>query len=251
MSRILFLTDLHGASVYVQPFLKQEPQADVVLLGGDLTNFGRGAEAAAMVEPLRGQYRHVLGVHGNVDHAGVLAWLEAEALSLHGRGVFIGDIGVYGCGGSNRTPLHTPSEYEEQAIARVLGQGRGQITGATVHVVISHAPPMGTGADLMFAGKHVGSTAVRALLAEHWPALCLCGHIHEAACVESFGRTTIVNPGPFAGGHYAVVELAEGRVNATLRRVQVDRATHVRATVTGSAGKLVGFARHRWGQPRS
>jgi uncharacterized protein len=33
----------------------------------------------------------------------------------------------------------------------------------------------------------------------------LCGHIHEARGVDHIGRTPIVNPGPVAAGHYAVV----------------------------------------------
>jgi uncharacterized protein len=37
----------------------------------------------------------------------------------------------------------------------------------------------------------------------------LCGHIHESRGLDVIGRTQIVNPGPTAAGHYAVVDVNE------------------------------------------
>jgi Icc-related predicted phosphoesterase len=53
----------------------------------------------------------------------------------------------------------------------------------------------------------VGSTVVRAFVEREQPQLVLCGHIHESRGTDEIGRTQIVNPGPVAAGHYAVVDV--------------------------------------------
>ena len=246
MTRILFLTDLHGARGFFPALLAQQRDADVVVLGGDVTNFGGEREAASMVEPLARAFPRVLAVQGNVDFEGVLAWLEEQDLSLHGRGRILGDLGLYGCGGSNHTPLKTPTEYTEPEIRTILEDGLAQVADACFHVVVSHTPPANTPADRMFAGKHVGSTAVRAMLEQHKPVLCLCGHIHEASCIHRLGASWVVNPGSFSTGRYAVVEIdQDGAVDAKLCRVDVGRLTRARVTTLGLANKLRGFVKHR------
>ena len=45
------------------------------------------------------------------------------------------------------------------------------------------------------AVKPVGSTAVRAAIEEHQPALSLHGHIHESRGNCRIGRTLCINPG--------------------------------------------------------
>jgi len=37
----------------------------------------------------------------------------------------------------------------------------------------------------------------------------LCGHIHESRGEDTIGASRIVNPGPVASGHYALVEVVE------------------------------------------
>jgi Icc-related predicted phosphoesterase len=66
-----------------------------------------------------------------------------------------------------------------------------------------HSPPHGTRCDLVAAGRHVGSRAIRAFVERHQPPLVLSGHIHESPRVgggsyeDRIERTTVVNPGQF------------------------------------------------------
>lgn len=59
------------------------------------------------------------------------------------------------------------------------------------------------------SGEHVGSAVLRAFIEREQPDLVLCGHIHESRGLDVIGRTQIVNPGPTAAGHYAVVDVNE------------------------------------------
>ncbi len=241
MTRILFLTDLHGVEAYLPPLLTCEPEADLVLVGGDLTSFGRAPQAHAIVAPIVQAYETMRGVHGNVDFGDVRAFLEEGGWSLHGRGETVGGLGVFGCGGSNVTPMRTPTEYGEADIQATLEAGLACVSGASTKVVVSHTPPQ---------GKHVGSTAVRRFLESHDLALCLCGHIHEAMGIERVGHTLVVNPGAFCDGRYAVVDVDERGCRARLRRLRLGRRQRVQAGSAVVAAKLVGFARHRLGGSR-
>jgi Icc-related predicted phosphoesterase len=69
-------------------------------------------------------------------------------------------------------------------------------------VFVLHSPPRGTRCDMIGAGSHVGSRAIRTFIEEHQPPLVLAGHIHESPRVSSsyrdtIGASVVVNPGQF------------------------------------------------------
>ena len=69
-------------------------------------------------------------------------------------------------------------------------------------VFVLHSPPSGTRCDMIGAGAHVGSRAIRRFVERHQPPLVLGGHIHESPRVsasfrDTIGRTVVVNPGQF------------------------------------------------------
>jgi Icc-related predicted phosphoesterase len=241
--RILFLTDLHGAQDYVVPLLEKAGEADLLVVGGDITSFGGPREAQAVLEPLRCRFPRVLCLPGNVDRPELLPWLEAEGLSIHGRGVVIEGVGFAGCGGSNPTPLGTPLELPEEALAALLEEGYAAIQEAPVRVVVSHVPPRDTRTDQVFFGKHVGSTAVRAFLEREKPTLCLCGHIHESAAIDRLGPVWVVNPGPFSCGSFARVKVGD-EVSCELARLSAPAPTRARAFLGGLGTRALGCVRH-------
>lgn len=245
--RVLFLTDLHSASGYLAPLIERERDVDLVLLGGDITSFGSAAHAEAMIEPLLASFPIVRCVHGNVDLPDVIPWLEGRGLSLHGRGEVIGDVGFFGCGGSNFTPMHTPIEYSEATIEDLLEQGLDCVRKAECKVLVCHCPPRDTALDRMFAGKNVGSTSLRTFLQREAVTLCLSGHIHEAVGTERVGNALVVNPGSFCTGRYAVVDVNAGDLRVDLRRLPLGRRQQVRTMAEVWSAKIVGFARHRLG----
>jgi Icc-related predicted phosphoesterase len=69
-------------------------------------------------------------------------------------------------------------------------------------LLVLHSPPRGTRCDMIGAGTHVGSRAIRGFVERRQPPLVLGGHIHESPRVsasyrDAIGNTTIVNPGQF------------------------------------------------------
>ncbi|HBT97715.1 MAG TPA: hypothetical protein DEB25_08855 [Desulfobulbaceae bacterium] len=83
-------------------------------------------------------------------------------------------------------------------------------------LLLTHAPPHGA-VDRLGSGRHVGSKAVRAFIDEHQPALCVCGHIHEAQGEERLGVTRIFNPGAFAKGGWVEINVKSDGIEARLR----------------------------------
>lgn len=190
--------------------------AELVLLTGDLTNFGHRGEAAEVLEAVRAINANVLAVHGNLDYPEVKDYLEEQKVSLHGRGLRRGDVHLVGVGGSNPTPFHTPSEYSENELARTIEQGVAELKGHLPFILVSHPPPSGCAADRLKSGLHVGSSAVRRCIVQYAPSLCLCGHIHEARSETTVGSTRVINPGLLRDGGWIEINLQAGTLDARL-----------------------------------
>src|SRR3989304_5547364 len=67
--KILGVTDIHNRIENLQRILKDAGQADLVLLGGDLTNFGTPENAENIVHLAQSSKVPVLAVAGNCDSA--------------------------------------------------------------------------------------------------------------------------------------------------------------------------------------
>ena len=126
-----------------------------------------------------------------------------------GRVVEIDGFQMASSGWSNRTPWATYREEDEPQLAERIERVVSQVTAPPERTIFSlHCPPHKSGLDdapeltedlrLKDAGratKPCGSTAVRAVIEEHQPALSLHGHIHEARGTRRIGRTLCINPG--------------------------------------------------------
>src|SRR5215475_7146293 len=51
------------------------------------------------------------------------------------------DLGIFGCGGSNVTPMDTPTEFEEEELLAVLERGHAAVADAPRRLMICHTPP--------------------------------------------------------------------------------------------------------------
>lgn len=191
--------------------------ADCIIVTGDITNYGSREDAKKVLDQLLAINSNVLGLHGNLDQPEVGTYLEDLGLSLHGRGRLLNGIGLVGLGGSNFTPFNTPSEFSEADLAGLLAKGYDQIAGTEHVILVSHTPPVQTRTDRIRSGAHVGSTAVRQLIEQKQPALCLTGHIHESKAVDRIGRTVILNPGMIKNGSYIEVIFANNELAASLK----------------------------------
>jgi Icc-related predicted phosphoesterase len=206
--RILTITDLHGRSEIMSRILTQSGPVDLVLLGGDLTDFGSADDAQRFIRLAQEHGSPVLAVAGNCDSPAIERQLIDMGVSLHGQGVVREGVGLHGV--SAMPPWRRGMyQFTEDELSEFLRAGFQQIAGADRHVLLSHPPPRNQSLDRTARGQHVGSTAVREFLDENRPDLVFCGHVHEGRGIERLGRTLAVNCGMGAAGSYAVAEVGQ------------------------------------------
>jgi uncharacterized protein len=214
--KIVSFGDVHMATRNLARMGEVMRDTDLVIVSGDLTNFGGSADARRVIDDVRSYCQRVLALPGNLDKADVIPFLEHEGIALHGRGLVVDGIGIFGCGGSNTTPFKTPTELSEDEIYQTLMRGYAQVRGVRPLLMVCHTPPFETRCDRIAGGRAVGSTAARRFIEEIKPDVCISGHIHESAGVDTIGPTTIVNAGAFKDGGYSVVRAVDGRLDARL-----------------------------------
>jgi uncharacterized protein len=203
--RIVCVSDIHLAFGAIDRLADELRRADLALLAGDLTHFGDPPDAFRVVDAFRQYAPRVLAVTGNLDMAWVIDAFREAGISLHGEGHHFGELGIFGCGGSNITPMDTPTEWEEPDLAAILERGWGAVSQAVRRLLVCHVPPYDTRVDRLVNGTPVGSPAVRDFLARRQPELAIVGHIHEGRGSDRIGRTVVVNPGPLRDGGYVLV----------------------------------------------
>jgi Icc-related predicted phosphoesterase len=207
--RIIAFTDIHGAYGKVEEMLVGETRFDAVIVGGDLTTMGTPDEAEGALRRFGQHGAPLLVVAGNMDPPGLEDVFTKHNVSINGKGVTIHDVGIFGVSGAPFSQLHTPNEISEKAIQELAERGWNQVKLVRWKIFVPHAPPFDTKVDLVYSGRHVGSTAVRRFIEQYQPDLALCGHIHEARGEDRIGRTRVFNCGAAGRGHYVTVELNE------------------------------------------
>ena len=214
--KFLCISDIHNRIEPFQHILNLAGPIDVVLLGGDLTNFGTPADVEKIVHIAQSANVPVLSVAGNCDSPQIDQRLVELGVSVAGRGMIINDVGIHGL--SAAPPWHRGMYgLTEEEMATHLQAGYSQIKNAHRHVVLAHVPPHGIKLDRTHFFQHVGSTALREFVEQTQPALVVCGHLHESRGVDMLGPTTIVNCGPAGSGYYAIAEI-DDQVRVDLRR---------------------------------
>jgi Icc-related predicted phosphoesterase len=160
--RIFATADLHGRPDRVDAVRKAvaQLQPDVVILAGDITHAGQGAEALALLDGLPGV---VIAIPGNMDPFEV-----DDAIG--------------------RSRARNPNlEVIEHDGVRFSG-----LRDEPAHVLVTHEPPYGV-LDRTRAGQHIGSQSVRDCVLRLRPRLLICGHVHESPGIGPLGDTTVVN----------------------------------------------------------
>ena len=192
--KIVGITDIHGKLPKAVKDFKDF--ADVLVVCGDITHFGRGIEVIEELAELS-DYMEVLCVPGNCDTKEVIEELNNYNLNIDGRVKKIGNINFVGVGGSNKTPFNTPNEYTEEEIYNKL---INLVKNLKNIFLVSHAPPYNTMADIVDLNNdvHVGSKSIRKIIEDFNSNIkfCACGHIHESRCIDKIGNTIIANPSP-------------------------------------------------------
>jgi uncharacterized protein len=214
--KIVSFGDVHMATRNLERMGEVMRDCDLVILSGDLTNFGGIDDTKKVLTDVRRACPNVLALTGNLDRREVMPFLETEGIALHGKGRVVNGIGIFGCGGSNLTPFNTPTEFTEDEIYVALRAGYEQVRDVRPLLMICHTPPFETRCDRIMSGKAVGSTAARRFIEEVQPEICISGHIHESAAEDAIGKTRIFNAGPFKGGGYIVARIEGQSIDARL-----------------------------------
>jgi hypothetical protein len=207
--RIAYFVDVHDRFGAVPRAMAQIGSVELLLIGGDITTGGTPDDAARAIASWRPLAPRLLALAGNMDSPAIDARLVELGVALNGRGVRIGDVGLFGVSAAPESPLDTPYELTDDELTRQILDGYADVKDCRVTIFCPHAPPRGTACDRLRSGEHVGSTAVRTFVEREQPDLVLCGHIHESRALDQLDGTTIANPGPTAAGHYAIVEVGD------------------------------------------
>jgi uncharacterized protein len=212
---IAYVVDVHDRFQAVVEALAEIGPVDVLVIGGDITTFGTPDDAERAIALWRPRAPQLLAVAGNCDSPAIDERLVELGVSIDGRGAMFEGVGFFGVSAAPYSPLDTPHEVPDEELGRRAEAGLAEVAAARVRIFCPHAPPYGTACDRLRSGEHVGSPALRAVIERAQPELALCGHIHEARGMDEIGSTRIVNPGPVAAGHYALVAVGDG-VTVTL-----------------------------------
>jgi Icc-related predicted phosphoesterase len=226
--KIIAFGDIHMATAQARkiPGIKE---ADLVLLNGDLTNYGGAKETRSVLDDIMNINPNVLAQFGNLDGRDVNEYLEKLEINLHGQARLVqGEVCLIGVGGSNFTPFRTPSEFSEKEILhladRAFRQGLEYISLAQpLHnrkipmILVSHVPPFNTEVDTLYNGRHVGSKAIRTVIEQYQPDLCITGHIHEAKGKDMILNTPIYNHGMLRQGGWVTIDIIQSQIEITLQ----------------------------------
>jgi Icc-related predicted phosphoesterase len=187
---LLIFSDIHGAVKALTTLL--DIDADYYFAAGDLANWGRGLEQMGPVLARRAQQMYVMPGNHESESDVVRLCSQFKLHNFHGATLEVGKYRIAGLGYSNPTPFDTPGEYSEDELARRLKP----FEELQPLILICHCPPKETSLDRVREGVHAGSTAVKEFLDQHQPDYFFCGHIHEAAGVQTdLGRTYCRNVG--------------------------------------------------------
>lgn len=191
--RLLLFSDVHCRAAHCRALVAAAEDVDLVIGAGDLATVRTGLErTVAMLSRI--QRPTVLVPGNNESHEELVQacrdWPLAEV--LHGSGTELLGRQFYGVGGGIPiTPFGSWSYDIDEAEAE-------QLLAACPNdaVLVTHSPPAGV-VDVSSSGHSLGSRAIRRIILERKPALCVCGHIHgSGGQFDRLGETPVVNAGP-------------------------------------------------------
>lgn len=226
--KIVAFGDIHMATSTLSQ-IEEISSADLIIVSGDITNFGDSSDAKVVLDDILGYNKNLLCLAGNMDNSEVNDYLDNLDINLHAQAHMVKrQVCVYGVGGSNPTPFGTPWELSENRLHQAIHEAYEQakelielalpITGSPPPTIfVSHAPPYGTKVDRLKSGKHVGSKAIRKFIESKAPALCVASHIHESKGVDHIGPTPVVNPGMLADGGWIRIDITHQKITYTLQ----------------------------------
>ena len=207
--RFCAVSDLHGNISLVPKITSyaRKLRCEFIVFCGDLTDFGTVDEGIEVLRMFSKSGLKTLYVPGNCDPRELVHVKVEGAVCIHGKLIYMDDVGFIGVGGSSTTPFNTPFELDENEIWNLLRNAVSGVKDFSRIVLVSHDPPNNTALDLTFAGLHVGSKSVREFILKYRPLMGIHGHIHEGRGVDKLNGVPIINPGASINGYVAIVDI--------------------------------------------
>ncbi|MFP4363083.1 MAG: metallophosphoesterase [Spirochaetia bacterium] len=203
---VFFITDIHGNIAHLESSAELIQKADLVLIAGDITNFGSVHDAEQILNKIRQLNKNIFAVAGNCDSQEIDGMFFDQGIGLNGTVRNWEQLQLAGISGSLKTPTNTPFEYKEKDMEGTLETIKKQMNGRPL-LLVSHQPAFHTKTDRVMGWRHVGSKALRSFIEEIQPILTISGHIHESVGMDNIGVTKVINPGAFKDGHYGLAEI--------------------------------------------
>lgn len=217
MTKILAISDVHGEENENLYNYLNNNDIDLVLILGDITDFGPLDFVSTFINKVADCGVDVIAIPGNCDPKGICNAINEVSFCLHNNIIAYGDAILFGYGGSNPTPFDTPGEIEDLKIygdVFELLANYDYVYNADVpkvKILVTHAPPYNTDADLIESGEHVGSQGILKSIHEFEPQINLCGHVHEARSISKIGTVTdVANPGMLKDNGAVLIDVKDG-----------------------------------------
>ncbi|MEF8879810.1 MAG: metallophosphoesterase [Candidatus Thermoplasmatota archaeon] len=190
--KILAAADIHGAQHRMNIILEnvREYKPDLVIIAGDITQFGPGDQAKTLLDQIPVE---TFAVSGNIDSNDVIKGIEdSKATNIEDKEIKKDDLRFIGVNGSK------PGDYKKL--------NEKDIEQDTV--IVSHVPPKGL-QDEIYMGKLGGNDEFKEMVDTRSPQLVICGHIHEDPGYTEHGETVVVNCSMGKRGEGALIEIDE------------------------------------------
>ncbi len=205
--RLLLLSDIHSQIITLDAILQKiktlKPKVDCCLIAGDVTNFGGSEDAIIIMAKILEFIPKIYYCLGNCDSLVKTINIQ-NCLLLNNSFIHESFFSIVGISGHKPFPNLSIFEKLKKQKKRIL--------------LLTHAPPYNTLADLVGVNKHAGSKNIRKLIDDYSENIILsvCGHIHESRCLQQLGSNTIINPGPVTTGNYAIVDITSSALSGEL-----------------------------------
>ena len=216
---ILAISDIHNKLGNISAIADDIAKADVVLIAGDITNFGSVKQAKAIVTKISKYNSNILAVGGNCDSSSVEAYLSDHGMSLHCNCVELDGIKFLGVGGAMAGPGVGLDEFGDDDFSINLTALEGMLEPTDTSILVTHQPAFGTKIDDTGSGHHAGNLAVRDFIVRNHPILAVSGHVHNAFGTDVINSTTLINPGPISRRTYGYIKIGK-TVSAEIRTIK-------------------------------
>ncbi len=199
--KILAVADIHGDLKKLYTLIENlEEKPDAIIVAGDLTPFGPKTLVTKIKSALDKTAPYVFMIPGNEDPKDVREEMKKLKIDMHNKSKKIKDTTLIGFEGAQWLESGNQVFINYAPVHEILKKTKGKT------ILVTHVPPFDTKADILWTGSHVGSPFLRSLVEDYQPDMVICGHIHESRCIDTVGKTKIVNTGALTDGYAAWID---------------------------------------------